>query len=95
MITTAIPTAQDLRAAPELAALAVLDAALVTAEEMLLAYHPAVDDLVGTFQGHTPPLRCAIAAILVARFVELHELVGWYRLVNKPSRDSAADDFPF
>jgi len=95
MITTAIPTSQDLRAAPELAALALLDAALVTAEEALLAFHPAVDDLVGTFQGQTPPLRCAIAAILVARFEELHELVGWYRLSNTPPRYPADDDFPF
>jgi hypothetical protein len=47
MSTTAIPTPAQLRAAPELAALAILDAALITAEEALLAHRPDIGDLDG------------------------------------------------
>lgn len=47
MSTTALPTPAQLRAAPELAALAILDAALITAEEALLAHHPDLGDLDG------------------------------------------------
>jgi hypothetical protein len=39
VITTALPTPAQRRAAPQIAALALLDAALVTAEEVLLAHH--------------------------------------------------------
>jgi hypothetical protein len=94
MSTSPIPSSQLLLAAPELAALAVLDAALATAEQVLFAYHPALDDLGGTFQGRPPPLRCSVAAILVVRFEELQGLLAWYRLAAQP-RPQDDDDFPF
>lgn len=89
----AVPTPRDLWAAPELAVLAILDAALAAAAEVLFAYHPGLHDLAGTYQGRAPPLCGALAAILVSRFEELRDLLAWYRLaVQSPPSD---DDFPF
>ncbi len=88
-----VPTSRELLAAPELAVLAILDAALAAAEEVVITYHPAITDLGGTYQGRAPPLSCAVASILVARFAELRDLLAWYRLaVRSPPPD---DDFPF
>jgi hypothetical protein len=89
----ALPPLDLLRAAPELAALVILDAALVTAEETLLAHHPAAD-LDGDLPGDAPP-DGVLAAVLVARFDELHHLLGRYHLAVKSTRLAANDDFPF
>jgi hypothetical protein len=78
-----------------LAPLAVLDAALATAEETLLAYHTPLEELMSTFEGCPPP-SCVLAALLIARLGELHELLGHYRLVCQPHPDYPDDDgFPF
>jgi hypothetical protein len=89
----ALPTLELLRAAPELAALVILDAALVTAEETLLAHHPAAD-LDGDLPGGAPS-DGVLAAVLIARFDELHHLLGRYQLAVKSTRLAANDDFPF
>jgi len=94
MITTAIPTPAQLRAAPQLAALAILDAALVTAEEVLLAHHPALGDLDGALHGDRAPPDGSLVPILVARFDELHHLLGRYHAAVRAAL-AAADDFPF
>jgi hypothetical protein len=89
----ALPTLELLRAAPQLAALVILDAALVTAEETLLAHHPATD-LDGDLPGDAPP-DGALAAVLVARFDELHHLLGCYHRAVTSASLAADDDFPF
>jgi hypothetical protein len=95
MSITAIPTPAQLRAAPQLAALAILDAALVTAEEVLLAHHPALDDLDGALYGDSLPPDGALVPILIARFDELHHLLGRYHVAVRSSLLAANDDFPF
>jgi hypothetical protein len=55
VIPTRVPTPALLSAAPHLAALAILDAALFTAEEVLLANHPALRDLDAVPNGERAP----------------------------------------
>jgi hypothetical protein len=97
MISTSLPTPAQLRAAPQLAALAILDAALVTAEEMLLAHHPARDNLDGDLDGTegTSSLEGSLVAVLIARFDELHHLLGRYYAAVRAALLAANDDFPF
>ncbi len=94
MSITAIPTPALLRAAPHLAALAILDAALVTAEEVLLAHHPALDDLDAILSGERAPPNGSLIPILIAHFDELHHLLGRYRADVRTAL-LADDDFPF
>jgi hypothetical protein len=93
VITTAIPTPALLRAAPHLAALAILDAALVTAEEVLLAHHPALD-FDGILSGERAPPDGSLVPILIAHFDELHHLLGRYH-ADVCTALLADDDFPF
>jgi hypothetical protein len=93
MIVTALPTPGLLRAAPQLAALAILDAALVTAEEALLAHHP-VGDLDGVLHGDRAPPNGDLVPILIARFDELHHLLGRYHAAIRAALVSPSDDFP-
>jgi hypothetical protein len=100
MSTTAIPTIAQLRSAPQLAALAILDAALVTAEEALLAHHPVLDNLdeavYDAVRCRDPPsLDGALVPVLVARFDELHHLLGRYHLAVRNAQIAQNDDFPF
>lgn len=95
MITTAIPTPALLRAAPQLAALVVLDAALVMAEEVLLAHHPALEGLNGVLHGERAPPDGSLVPILIARFDELHHLLGRYYVALRAALRAAHDDFPF
>ena len=91
----AIPTPAELRAAPQLAALAILDASLVTAEEVLLAHHPDLGDLDGVLHGERAPPDSSLVPILVAHFDELHFLLGRYRAAVRTALLAANDDFPF
>ena len=93
MTLLALPTLDLLRAAPELGALVILDAALVTAEETLLAHHPAAD-LDADLPGDAPP-DGVLAAVLIARFDELHHLLGRYHLAVRSALRATNDDFPF
>lgn len=100
MTITALPTLAQLRAAPALAALTILDAALVTAEEALLAHHPVLDHLDdalydGALCGDSPALDGALVPILIARFDELHHLLGRYHLAVRTSLLAPNADFPF
>ena len=95
MSTTSIPTPAQLRAAPELAALAILDAALITAEEALLAHHPDIGDLDGILHGERAPPDDSLVPILVAYFDELHYLLGRYHLAVRAALLAPNDDFPF
>lgn len=91
MITTALPTPAQLRAAPQLAALAILDAALVTAEEVLLAHHPDLGDL----DRERAPPDGSLVPILVAHFDELHYLLGRYHAAVRAALLDPNDDLPF
>ena len=93
MITTALPTPLLLGAAPQLAALAILDAALLTAEEVLIAHYPCVD-FDGDLDGRTPADDTFLAPVLVARFDELHMLLERYDAAVKAALLDP-DDFPF
>jgi hypothetical protein len=92
--TLAIPTPTLLRIAPHLATLAILDAALVTAEEVLLAHHPALQDLDDILHGERAPPQGSLVPILIAHFDELRHLLGRYRL-DVQAALLADDDFPF
>ena len=94
MITTPIPTPALLRFAPHLAALAILDAALFTAEEVLLAHHPDLEDLDGIFHGERAPPDGALVPILIAHFDELRHLLARYRVAAQAAL-LAGDTFPF
>jgi hypothetical protein len=91
VITLALPTPAQLRAAPELAALALLDAALVTAEEALLAHHPGLGDLDDKLHGERAPPDGSLVPILVARFDELHHLLGRYHLAVRAALLATGD----
>ena len=95
MTITAIPTPVELRAAPELAALAILAAALITAEEALLAHHPDIGDLDGILHGERAPPDGFFVPILVAHFDELHYLLGRYRAAVRKDLFTPIDDIPF
>lgn len=92
----ALPYPDDIRAAPELSAVAVLDTALAVARTALLVHNPEIADLGENFQARAPPLCSALAALLVARADELSELIGWYVLVvDDLRRGGHHDDMPF
>ncbi len=95
MITLALPTPAQLRAAPQLAALAILDAALVTAEEALLAHHPDLGDLDSAPHGKRAPPDGSLVPTLVAHFDELHYLLGRYHVAVRAALLAPNDDFPF
>jgi hypothetical protein len=95
MITTRIPTPAQLRAAPQLAALAILDAALLTAEESLLAHHHHLGDLDTILHGERAPPQDSLVPILVAHFDALHHLLGRYHAAVRTALLATNDAFPF
>jgi hypothetical protein len=96
VITTPIPTPALLRAAPHLAALAILDAALFTAEEVLLAHHPTLlQDIDGILAGERAPPDGSLVPLLIAHFDELRYLLGRYCVDVRTALVAADDDIPF
>lgn len=95
MIPIKIPTPVLLHAAPHLAALAILDAALFTAEEVLLANYPALHDLDAVLNGERAPPVGSLIPILVAHFDELRHLLRRYHLAVQADLLAQDDDFPF
>jgi hypothetical protein len=94
MITLALPPPAHLRAAPQLAALALLDAALLTAEDVLLAHYPdAAFDR--DFDGLAATTHALLAPILVARFDELRLLLERYDAALRATLRASDDDIPF
>lgn len=92
--TLCLPRPDDLHAAPERAALALLDAALAVARAALLAHNPDVAVLGDPVYGSDPPLTTVLAARLVTRGDALHELLASY-LAALDDLDHARDDLPF
>jgi hypothetical protein len=93
VISADLPPLLLLRAAPHLAALAILHAALLTAENVLLAHYPDLD-----FDGDLdrPPATADafLVPILVARLDELRHLLERYDAAVRAAL-LAPDDFPF
>jgi hypothetical protein len=95
VIPLKVPTPALLSAAPHLATLAVLDAALFTAEEVLLAKHPALRDLDAVLNGERAPPEGSLVPILIAHFDELRHLLQRYHLAVQADLLATDDDFPF
>jgi hypothetical protein len=95
VIPIKVPTPVLLRAAPHLAALAILDAALVAAEEVLLANYPALHDIDAVLNGGRAPPQGSLIPILVAHFDELRDLLRRYQLAVQADLLAPDDDFPF
>jgi len=95
VIPIKVPTPVLLRAAPHLAVLAILDAALVTAEEVLLANHPALHDIDAVLHGERAPPEGSLIPILVAHFDALRHLLRRYHLAVQADLLASEDDFPF
>lgn len=92
-----VPGHDDLRVAPELAVLSVLDATLCVARAALLVENPEIGHLAEVFAGDPPPLCSALASLVLARVDELHDLLGWYRvaIANLHRQRLYDDDVPF
>jgi hypothetical protein len=95
VIPTRVPTPVLLRAAPHLAALSILDAALIAAEEVLLANHPELGDLDAVLNGERAPPQGSLIPILIAHFDELRHLLRRYHLAVHADLLAPDDDFPF
>jgi hypothetical protein len=94
MATLALPRPDDLHAAPERAALALLDAALAVASAAVLAENPDVAILGDPQYGRDPPATTLLAARLAARADAMHELIAAYlAAVDDLERDQL--DMPF
>ncbi len=89
-----LPRIPDVSLDPELASLAVLDAALEASRTALLAEHPDA----GSFQNATDPLPplVVLAGLLVMRADELLWLLGHYRRAVEEFRARQSQlDIPF
>jgi hypothetical protein len=86
------PCADDLAFEPELASLALLDAAVAITIQALIARNPEL--LLEGDEGHRPPPQVLAARGLIAVFRELHDAMQLYRdLRTAPTEPS--DDIPF
>jgi len=94
MPTLVLPRPDALAAAPERAALALLDAALSVATAAVLAENPDVAVLGDPEHGRDPPLTTQLAARLAVRADALHHLVAAY-LAAVEDLDRHDDDLPF
>jgi hypothetical protein len=81
--------------APHLAALAILDAALLTAEEVLLAKHPALSNIDAVLNRERAPPEGSLIPILIAHFDELRHLLRRYNLAVQADLLAPDDDIPF
>ena len=94
MPTLALPRPDDLHAAPERAALALLDAALVVARAALFAQNPEIALLGDPLHGRDPPPTAVLAARLAASADAMHDLIAAYlAALEQLERDD--DDMPF
>ena len=87
-----LPTADQLGDAPELAAVAVLDAALRVTRMALLVNNPDLGDPDVALDPQPPALISALALLLVDRVDELHRMITWYRIALDPPRPNRLHD---
>ena len=87
------PRIEDLAHEPELAALALLDAALLVAVQALIARNPEM--LAGDDTPHKPA-RANAAQLIVLRYGELSEALDEYReLLGDLRAQVSEDEIPF
>jgi hypothetical protein len=86
------PRAEDLAFEPELASLALLDAAVAITIQALIARNPEL--LREGDEELRPPPQVFAARALIAVFRELHEAMQLYRDL-RPAPTEPSDDIPF
>lgn len=90
-----LPTPRDLDDHPELAALAVLDAALRASVFALIAAQPLMRDPDHP-SAASPPDSYWVATVVVTFAHQLEDaLAGYRRVLGRDRRDDTDDDFPF
>ncbi len=83
-----LPDTIDLSVAPELGALALLDASLVVADQALRLEHAELEHALRRHDPNRPP-EALVASLLTERFRELRSLLGIYVVAVR------RDDIPF
>lgn len=87
------PRAEDLAFDPELAPLALLEAALAIAVQALIARNP---EMLSERQHPRKAPQVAAALTIVGLYREMHDALGVYRdLLPKEPAPSGTDDSPF
>jgi hypothetical protein len=86
------PRTEDLAFEPELAPLALLDAALAIAVQALLARNP---ELLSENDVLRQAPRVVAARHIVALYREMHDALDEYRALLPPADPAGTDDIPF
>jgi hypothetical protein len=95
MITIQLPDSCDLRLARERGVLALLDAALVVADQALHVQYPYLKFALSPDDPERPP-DLVTAHLLVNRIRELQGLLGLHGAALRATRDTDdEDDIPF
>jgi hypothetical protein len=96
MITIQLPDSYDIRRAHERGVLALLDAALVVADQILHVEYPYLKFALNPDDPERPP-DLVTAHLLVNRIRELQSLLGLHGAAVRAMRheNEAEDDIPF
>jgi hypothetical protein len=86
------PRTEDLAFEPELAPLAVLDAALAVAVQALIAHNP---ELLSEHEALRRAPRVVAARQIVALYGEMHDALDEYRSLLPHAHATGEDDIPF
>jgi hypothetical protein len=86
------PRTEDLAFEPELAPLALLDAALALAVQSLIARNP---ELLSESEAVRQVPRAVAARHIVALYREMHDALDEYRALLPPDYPTGEDDIPF
>jgi hypothetical protein len=86
------PRTEDLAFDPELASLALLDAALAIAVQALIARNP---ELLSESEALRRAPRAVAARNIVALYREMHDALDEYRALLPPDYPTGTDDIPF
>ena len=86
------PRTEDLAFDPELASLALLDAALAIAVQALIARNP---ELLSESEALRRAPRAVAARNIVALYREMHGALDEYRALLPPDYPTGTDDIPF
>jgi len=89
---TVWPRAEDLAFEPELAPLALLDAALALTVQSLIARNP---ELLCQNEALQKAPRAVAARQIVALYREMHDALDEYRALLTPDYPTGTDDIPF